>query len=216
MIKILGKNNSIFNQFIYEIRDENIQKDSMRFRRNLERLGEIFAYEISKYLEWENKEVTTPLGTLEIPLLKSNPVIASILRAGLPVHQGFLNYFDKAENAFVSAYRKPSKIGLFEIQIEYASSPDLTDKTLILCDPMMATGSSMVLAYKELISKSNPVHTHIVAILASVQGVEYVQKHLNNSKFTLWVGAIDDELTAEAYIVPGLGDAGDLAFGNKM
>ena len=216
MIKILGKNNSIFNQFIYEIRDENIQKDSMRFRKNLERIGEIFAYEISKHLEYESKEVTTPLGTLEISLLKTQPVIASILRAGLPVHQGFLNYFDKAENAFVSAYRKPSRIGLFEIQIEYASSPDLTGKTMILCDPMMATGSSMVLAYKELLSKSNPEHTHIVAILASVQGVEYVQKHLSNSKISLWVGAIDDELTAEAYIVPGLGDAGDLAFGNKM
>jgi len=216
MIKVLGKNNSIFNQFIYEIRDENIQKDSMRFRRNLERIGEIFAYEISKHLEWENKEVTTPLGVLEIPVLKTQPVIGSILRAGLPVHQGFLNYFDKAENAFISAYRKPSRIGLFEIQIEYASSPDLTGKTLILCDPMMATGSSMVLTYKELLSKSKPEHTHIVAIIASVQGIEYVQKHLSNSKITLWVGAIDDELTAEAYIVPGLGDAGDLAFGNKM
>ncbi len=216
MIHILGQNNSIFNQFIYEIRDENIQKDSMRFRRNMERLGEIFAYEISKHLDWENKEVNTPLGMLEIPVLKSQPVVASILRAGLPVHQGFLNYFDKAENAFVSAYRKPSRIGLFEIQIEYASSPDLTGKTLILCDPMLATGSSMVLTYKELISKSTPEHTHIVAVLASVQGVEYVQKHINSSKITLWIGAVDDELTAEAYIVPGLGDAGDLAFGNKM
>jgi len=216
MIHILGKNNSLFNQFISEIRDENIQKDSMRFRRNMERLGEIFAYEISKHLDWENKEVTTPLGILEVPVLKTQPVIASILRAGLPVHHGFLNYFDKAENAFVSAYRKPSRIGLFEIQIEYASSPDLTNKTLILCDPMLATGSSMVLTYKELISKSTPIHTHIVAVLASVQGVEYVQKHISSSKMTLWVGAVDDELTAEAYIVPGLGDAGDLAFGNKL
>ena len=216
MINVLSKTNSIFNQFIYEIRDEQIQKDRMRFRRNMERLGEIFAYEISKKLEWENKEVTTPLGILEIPLLKAQPVVASILRAGLPVHQGFLNYFDQADNAFVSAYRKPSRIGLFEIQIEYASSPDLTGRTLILCDPMLATGSSMVLTYKELIAKSKPEHTHIVAVLASAQGVEYVQKHLRSSQITLWVGAIDDELTAEAYIVPGLGDAGDLAFGNKM
>lgn len=216
MIKVLSDTNSLFNQFIYEIRDEQIQKDSMRFRRNLERLGEIFAYEVSKHLEWEKQEVTTPLGSLEIPLLKQQPVIASILRAGLPVHQGFLNYFDRAENAFISAYRKPSRVGLFEIQIEYASSPDLSGKTLILCDPMLATGSSMVLTYKELLSRSTPVHTHIVAVLASVQGVEYVQKHLHNYPVTLWVGAIDDELTAEAYIVPGLGDAGDLAFGNKM
>jgi len=216
MIHILGASNSLFNQFICELRDEQIQKDSMRFRRNMERVGEIFAYEISKCLEWENKEVTTPLGTLEIPVLKAQPVIASILRAGLPVHHGFLNYFDKAENAFVSAYRKPSRIGLFEIQIEYASSPDLTGKTLILCDPMLATGSSMVLTYKELVSKSRPEHTHIVAVLASVQGVEYVQKHLDPTRYTLWVGAIDEELTAEAYIVPGLGDAGDLAFGTKM
>jgi len=216
MINILSKTNSIFNQFIYEIRDEQIQKDRMRFRRNMERLGEIFAYEISKQLVWENREVTTPLGMLEIPLLKTQPVVASILRAGLPVHQGFLNYFDHADNAFISAYRKPSRIGLFEIQIEYASSPDLEGKTLILCDPMLATGSSMVLTYKELIAKSKPQHTHIVAVLASAQGVEYVQKHLRSSQVTLWVGAIDDELTAEAYIVPGLGDAGDLAFGNKM
>jgi len=216
MVHVLSKTNSIFNQFIYEIRDEAIQKDSMRFRRNLERLGEIFAYEISKQFEWEQKEVTTPLGMLEIPVIKKQPVIASILRAGLPVHQGFLNYFDKAENAFISAYRKPSRVGMFEIQIEYASSPDLTGKTLILCDPMLATGASMVLTYKELLSKSVPEHTHIVAILASVQGVEYVQKHLSKHKITLWVGAIDDELTAQAYIVPGLGDAGDLAFGDKI
>lgn len=216
MIHNLGATNSLFNQFISELRDEQIQKDSMRFRRNMERVGEIFAYEISKHLAWENREVTTPLGTLELPLLKNQPVIASILRAGLPVHHGFLNFFDKAENAFVSAYRKPSRIGLFEIQIEYTSSPDLTDKTLILCDPMLATGSSMVLTYKELISRSRPEHTHIVAVLASVQGVEYVQKHLDPTRYTLWVGAIDEELTAEAYIVPGLGDAGDLAFGTKM
>ena len=216
MIHNLGAANSLFNQFISELRDEQIQKDSMRFRRNMERVGEIFAYEISKHLAWEQKEVTTPLGTLEVSILKNQPVIASILRAGLPVHHGFLNYFDRAENAFVSAYRKPSRIGLFEIQIEYTSSPDLTGKTLILCDPILATGSSMVLTYKELVTRSRPDHTHIVAVLASVQGVEYVKRHLDPAHYTLWVGAIDEELTAEAYIVPGLGDAGDLAFGTKM
>jgi len=216
MVNVIGLNNSVFNEFIHQIRDEKIQQDSMRFRKNLERIGEVFAYEISKTLKYEPKEVTTPLGTLDLPLLKSYPVIASILRAGLPIHQGLLNYFDHSENAFVSAYRKTTKVGAFSIQVEYASSPDLTGKTLILCDAMLATGASMVLTYKELISKGIPEHTHIVAILASVQGVEYVEKQLKNAKVSLWVGAIDDELTAEAYIVPGLGDAGDLAFGSKM
>ncbi|MDD3876582.1 MAG: uracil phosphoribosyltransferase [Bacteroidales bacterium] len=216
MVNIIGNKNSIFNQFVYQIRDIDIQQDRFRFRKNIERIGEIFAYEISKTLKWSEKEVTTPLGTLDIPLLDNYPVIASILRAGLPLHQGMLNYFDQSDNAFISAYRKPNKVGAFNIQIEYTSSPDLTGKTLILCDAMLATGASMVLTYKELISKGIPEHTHIVAVLASVQGVEYVEKHLPSSKVTLWVGAIDDELTAEAYIVPGLGDAGDLAFGEKM
>jgi len=216
MVNVIGKSNSIFNQFIYEIRDENIQKDRLRFRKNLERIGEIFAYEISKTLSWTNKEVTTPLGTLDIPVLNNYPVIASVLRAGLPLHQGLLNYFDLSENAFISAYRKTNKVGSFNIQIEYASSPDLTDKTLILCDAMLATGASMVLTHKELQTKGKPAHTHIVAILASVQGLEYMEKHINKNNTTIWVGAIDDELTAEAYIVPGLGDAGDLAFGSKI
>ncbi len=216
MVKLLGQNNSLFNQFLYELRDAQIQKEPMRFRRNLERIGEVFAYEVSKELQWTAKEVTTPLGTLDIKILKDYPVIASILRAGLPIHHGILNYFDKAENAFVSAYRKPNRVGKFSIQVEYTSSPDLTGKTLIIADAMLATGSSMYLTYKELASHGQPKHTHIFAILASVEGVEYIQKHLKNAKITLWVGAIDDELTAEAYIVPGLGDAGDLAYGSKI
>lgn len=216
MVNNLGKHNSLFNQFIAEIRDEEIQKDSMRFRRNMERLGEIFAYELSKKLEFETNEVTTSLGIAEVPVLKNQPVIASILRAGLPFHTGFLNYFDKAENAFISAYRKHNKKGGFEIQVEYISCPELTDKILILADPMLATGASMVKTYKELINYGKPKHTYFVSALASLEGIDYLKKHLSTEDVSIWVGAIDDELTAQAYIVPGLGDAGDLAFGNKL
>ncbi len=216
MVHILGNQNSLLNQYIAEVRDVEIQKDSMRFRKNMERLGEIFAYEISKHLAWEEKEVVTTLGEAQCSVLKQQPVIGTILRAGLPMHNGLLNFFDQAENAFISAYRKPHKNGSFTIQIEYASCPDLDNKTLILSDPMLATGGSMVLTYKELLLKGKPAHTHIVSILASVQGVEYLKKNLPTSNYTLWLGAVDDELTAKAYIVPGLGDAGDLAFGNKL
>lgn len=215
MAHILGSTNSIFNQFIAEIRDEAVQKDSMRFRRNMERIGEIMAYEISKTLIFENREITTPLGISNIPVLKEQPVIATILRAGLPVHQGFLNYFDKAENAFISAYRKYNKNGSFDIQLEYLSSPNLNDKTVIICDPMMATGASMVLTYKALLQRGRPRHTHIVSIISSVEGVDYVKKNLPEN-VTIWCGAMDDELTAQSFIVPGLGDAGDLAYGNKI
>lgn len=216
MIHILEKQNSLLNQFISEVRDVEIQKDSMRFRRNMERLGEIFAYEISKNLQWETREVVTSLGEAQCNVLKEQPVIATILRAGLPMHQGILNYFDRAENAFISAYRKHHKNGSFTIQIEYASCPSLENKVLILSDPMLATGASMVLTYKELLSKGKPAHTHIVSILASAQGIDYVKKHLPTENISLWLGAVDDELTAKAYIVPGLGDAGDLAYGNKL
>lgn len=216
MVNILGNHNSLFNQFIAEVRDEQIQKDSMRFRRNMERLGEIFAYELSKKLIYETKEVTTSLGITEVPVLKTQPVIASILRAGLPFHTGLLNYFDTAENAFISAYRKHDKKGGFEIQIEYISCPDLTDKILILADPMLATGASMVKAYKELTIYGKPSHTFFISVLASLEGIDYVRKHLPMEEVSVWVGAIDDELTAQAYIVPGLGDAGDLAFGSKL
>jgi uracil phosphoribosyltransferase len=215
MLIELGKQNSIFNQFIAELRSSAVQKDSMRFRRNLERIGEIFAYEISKTLKWKSAAVTTPLGEANINLLDEQPVLATILRAGLPLHQGLLNYFDGAENAFISAYRKHHKDGSFDIQLEYLSSPDLTNKTLILCDPMLATGQSLILTYKQLMRKGRPAHTHLVTVIASAEGVEYAKKHLPEN-CTLWVGAIDEELTAQSYIVPGLGDAGDLAFGVKQ
>jgi uracil phosphoribosyltransferase len=216
MLNNLGKQNSLFNQFIAEIRDEQIQKDSMRFRRNMERLGEIFAYELSKKMEFETKEVTTSLGIAEVPVLKQQPVIASILRAGLPFHMGLLSYFDKAENAFISAYRKHDKQGNFEIQIEYVSCPEITDKILIIADPMLATGASMVKTYKELVSYGKPKHTYFASVLASIEGIDYVKKHLSAYDVSIWVGAIDSELTAQAYIVPGLGDAGDLSFGSKL
>jgi uracil phosphoribosyltransferase len=216
MVNILSEKNSIISQYISEIRDVEIQKDSQRFRTNFERIGEIFAYEISKKLQYVPREVITPLGMAEVKVLKEYPVIASILRAGLPLHNGMLRFFDKSENAFIAAYRKHHKDGMFDIQVEYISSPDLTDRVLILSDPMLATGASMVLTYKDLILKGKPAHTHIVTIIASIQGVEYCKKHLSNKDVTIWVGAVDDELTAQAYIVPGLGDAGDLAFGKKI
>ena len=215
MIHELGKANSILNQFIAELRDEEIQKDSMRFRRNLERAGEICAYEISKKLEWVKKEVTTPLGIATVPVLKDQPVIATILRAGIPFHQGMLNYFDKAENAFISAYRKHHPDGTFEVQVEYLACPDLNGKTLILCDPMLASGHSIELVFKALKRNGIPKTIHIASLLASADGVDYVQKHLPNN-VTMWACAIDEELTSQSYIVPGLGDAGDLAFGNKL
>jgi uracil phosphoribosyltransferase len=216
MVNVLGEKNSIINQFIAEIRDSEIQKDSLRFRKNFERIGEIFAYEISKELEYEKKEIITPLGVAEVPKLKTAPVLATILRAGLPLHQGLLNFFDGSENAFVSAYRYHYKDGQFDIRVEYTSSPDLKDKVLILADPMLATGASLVLTHKSLLERGKPAHTHIVTIIASVQGVEYIKKNFSAKNTTLWVGAIDDELTAQAYIVPGLGDAGDLAYGIKI
>lgn len=216
MVNILSEKNSLLSSFISEIRDIEIQKDGQRFRTNFERIGEIFAYEISKKLEFVSKEVITPLGVAEAFVLKEYPVIASILRAGLPFHHGMLRFFDKSENSFIAAYRKHHKDGSFDIQVEYISSPDLTGRVLILADPMLATGASMVLTYKDLLIKGKPSHTHIVTIIASAQGVEYCKKHLSNKDVTIWVGAVDDELTAQAYIVPGLGDAGDLAFGKKI
>lgn len=216
MVHYLGKKSSLLKHYIAEARDVEIQKDSLRFRRNLERLGEIFAYEISMKLKWSPREVITSLGAAQCEVLSEQPVIATILRAGLPLHQGILNFFDRAENAFISAYRKHHKNGRFDIQIEYTSCPNLNGKVLILSDPMLATGASMVLTYKELLRHGKPEHTHIVSVLASVQGVEYVKKHLPSKDYTLWLGEVDDELTAKAYIVPGLGDAGDLAFGSKL
>ncbi|MGB3949324.1 MAG: uracil phosphoribosyltransferase [Bacteroidia bacterium] len=215
MVNIIGNHNSVFNNYIAEIRDENIQKDSLRFRRNIERLGEIISYEMSKTFEYEMREVTTSLGIANVSMMKNQPVIASILRAGLPLHQGVLNYFDKAENAFISAYRRHHKNGTFDIHLEYLASPDLTGKELILCDPMLATGSSIVLTYKALLSRGIPKHTHIVTLIASADGIEYARKNFPEN-VTIWCGAVDEELTAKSYIVPGLGDAGDLAYGTKI
>ncbi|MGE5383974.1 MAG: uracil phosphoribosyltransferase [Omnitrophica WOR_2 bacterium] len=216
MIKNIGNNTSIFNQYLAEIRDSVIQADSLRFRTNMERMAMIVAYEISKQLDYEPMEITTPLGVADVPVLTSYPVLATILRAGLPMHSGMLKVFDKSENAFVSAYRKHRKDGSFDVQVEYVSSPQLTDRILIISDPMLATGLSLLLSYNALIAKGKPKHTHIVALIASMEGVEYIRKNLPQDEITLWVGAIDDELTAQSYIVPGLGDAGDLAFGSKI
>ncbi len=216
MVINIGSKNSVINQFVRELRDVSIQQDRMRFRRNMERIGEIFAYEISKTLEYEPKEVITSLGTAEVQVIKTPPVLATILRAGLPLHQGMLNYFDNADNAFVSAYREHRKDGEFAIQVEYVSSLDIEGRVLILTDPMLATSQSMVASYKSLLVHGTPAHTHFVSVVASVQGVEYLKRMLPKKGTTIWVAAIDDELTAQGYIVPGLGDAGDLAFGQKV
>ena len=211
----LGLKNSVLNKFVSEMRDKDIQKDSLRFRRNLERLGEIFAYEISQVLDYSEKPVVTPLGIASVPTHDNTIVAATILRAGLPLHQGILNFFDDAQNAFVAAYRKYDKGEDFHINIEYASTPDLTGKTLILADTMLATGASLEIAYNRLCEEGEPAHTHLVCPIASAYAVEYLQKHIPADKATLWVAAIDEELTSHSYIVPGIGDAGDLAYGVK-
>ncbi|WP_066632188.1 uracil phosphoribosyltransferase [Labilibacter marinus] len=213
---IFNKQNSLFNQFIAEIRDKEIQVDPLRFRRNIERMGEILAYEISKELEYQSIDIQTPLGVSHEYVSKENVVIATILRAGLPLHQGVLNYFDSAENCFVSAYRKYNEKGDFDIHIEYISSPSLDDKVVILTDPMLASGASMELAYKAILTKGTPKHIHIASIIASEEGVEYVKNNMPSDKITLWIGAVDKELNDKKYIIPGLGDAGDLAFGTKL
>jgi uracil phosphoribosyltransferase len=215
LIHNLSRSNSIFNQYLAEIRDENIQKDPLRFRRNLQRLGEIFAYEISKTLEYQIENVRTPLGTAQVPKLKQQPVLATILRAGLPVQQGLLNIFDHAENAFISAYRKYDEMGKFHIEFEYLSSPNVQDKVLIISDPMLASGSSMVIGYEAMLKKGYPSYVHLVAIIASRQGIDYVTEKITDKNVTLWVGAVDHAMNSKSYIIPGLGDAGDLAFGEK-
>jgi uracil phosphoribosyltransferase len=214
MIFELSKTSSIANNFIAEMRDESIQKDSMRFRRNLERLGEFFAYEISKTLKYTEADIQTPLGIAKCNVLTEQPVLATILRAGLPMQQGMLNVFDKADCAFITAYRKTKKSGDFIIQMEHISAPDLEGKTVILVDPMLATGLSMVLCAKELINRYKVDKLHLVAAIASTEGVKHVKANL--PKANLWLGAVDDEMTSKSYIVPGLGDAGDLAFGVKV
>lgn len=214
MIYNLSKNDSIANKFIAELRDVDIQQDRMRFRRNLERIGEILAYEISKTFSYEEKEVETPLGIANVNLPNESIVLATVLRAGLPFHQGLLNVFDHADNAFVSAYRQHHKDGSFEINIQYVSCPNLEQKTLIICDPMLATGASLNLAISELKNHGQPKQIHIVTAIASIDGLNYVKRL--NPKAHIWLGAVDEELTARSYIVPGLGDAGDLSYGAKL
>jgi uracil phosphoribosyltransferase len=212
----LSENRSVLNQFLKEIRSAEIQTDAMRFRRNLERIGEIMAYEISKSLHYRVQNVKTPLGVAPVDVIADKVVLSTILRAGIPFHNGFLNYFDNAQNAFVSAYRKYKDSLKFNIFIEYIASPDLTDKTLIITDPMLATGGSMELAYGALLTKGTPKHIHIASIIASKQAVDYIAAHFPPEKTTFWTAAIDPELNEHSYIVPGLGDAGDLAFGEKL
>ena len=214
MIFVLNKTNTVGNQFLAELRDANTQQDRLRFRRNQERLGEILAYEISKKLKYVATEVQTPLGTATVEVPETPPVLGTILRAGLPFHQGFMNFFDKSQSAFITAYRKVRKTGAFVINIDHISTPDLEGKTLIMCDTMLATGQSMVMVCKELIAQFDIKELHIAAVIASTEGVEHVRANL--PKAHLWFGAIDEEMTSKAYIVPGLGDAGDLAFGEKI
>ena len=216
-LHILNRQNTVLNKFIGQIRDKEVQKDSMRFRRNLERIGEITAYEISKTLGYTPRTVETPLGEAVVQTIDDRIVVATILRAGLPYHQGFLNYFDDAQNAFVSAYRKSTKDGKFTVKVEYISCGDLEGKTLLLVDPMLATGSSLVLAYQALCERGGvPAHTHVAAVIASEQGIDYVQRNMPKQTTTVWAAAVDEELTSRSYIVPGIGDAGDLAFGEKI
>lgn len=214
MLIDLSKENSILKHFVAELRDVNVQNDKMRFRRNLERIGEIAALEISKHLSYEAKEIETPLGISNTELIAEQPVLAAILRAGLPLHQGLLNYFDHAENAFISAYRKHHKDGTFEIKLEYFTSPNIDEKTLILIDPMVASGASVIESLKVLLKKGAPKEIFIVSAIASAEGVDIVQKEFPQVKIVC--AAVDEELTARGYIVPGLGDAGDLAYGLKI
>ncbi len=214
MIINLSEQHSLVSNWIAELRDQDIQCDQMRFRRNLERIAEVAAYEISKKLSWKNKEVTTPLGIASCSVLQFQPILATILRAGLGMHNGLLNYFDKAENAFISAYRKHNLDGSFEIQLEYMSCPVIEDKVVIISDPMIATGASLVKVIQYLKNEGNIKELHIVCAIACSVGLEYVLKAHTNA--TIWCGDIDNELTAKGYIVPGLGDAGDLAFGQKI
>jgi len=215
MIINLSEQHSLVSNWVSELRNVSIQQDRLRFRRNLERIGEIIAYEISKLLPYEEVEVQTPLGIHTSKLLQQQPVLTTILRAGLPLHQGMLNYFDKADNAFISAYRKHQNDGSFDIQLDYMSSADYNNRVLILCDPMLATGASLVKTIAEMKAEGTPAQIHIACAIASTAGLAYVESACG-AEVTIWCGDIDDELTAKGYIVPGLGDAGDLAFGEKI
>ena len=213
MVKNLGENHSLVSNWISELRATAVQGDRMRFRRNIERIGEVIAYEISKTLAWEEQDITTPLGISKTKLLKTQPVLGTILRAGLPLHQGMLNYFDKADNAFIAAYRKHHTDGSFDISLEYLSCPVIDNRVLIICDPMLATGASLVKTIDLLKKEGTPSEIHVAAVIASTEGIDFLRRHEPTVK--IWCGSIDEELTAKGYIVPGLGDAGDLAFGEK-
>jgi uracil phosphoribosyltransferase len=218
MIRInnLEKTDSVFNQYMAELRDAVIQQDRMRFRRNLERIGEVMAYEISKSFEYDDEEVTTPLGIKQIRTMHEQPVIATILRAGLSFHNGMLSMFDQADSAFIAAYRKYDKNEEdSEIRVEYFSSPDIEDRILILCDPLLATGESIVKTLNGLMEDMMPKEIHIAVAVASQDGLDYVERTMSRLPVTIWVGSIDEELTARAYVVPGIGDVGDLAYGEK-
>ncbi len=217
MIEIhnLERIDSVFNQYMAELRDAVIQQDRMRFRRNLERIGEVMAYEISKSFEYDDEEVTTPLGIKQIRTMHEQPVIATILRAGLPFHNGMLSMFDQADSAFIAAYRKYDKNEDSEIRVEYFSSPDIEDRILILCDPLLATGESIVKTLNGLMEDMMPKEIHIAVAVASQEGLDYVERTMSRLPITIWVGSIDEELTARAYVVPGIGDVGDLAYGEK-
>ena len=206
---------SLVSQYLTELRDVETQKDRLRFRRNLERIGQIMAYELSRDLHYLDVEIETPLAKTLCPVIDEKLVLATIFRAGVPYHAGFLSYFDYAENAFVSAYRKYKEKENFDVCIEYLASPSIEGKTLVLCDPMLATGASMELSYRALLTKGEPAHVHVCSVIASQQAVDYISRHFPKDKTTIWVGAIDPEINAHSYIVPGLGDAGDLAYGEK-
>lgn len=211
-----SKYDSLISEYMAELRDVEVQKDPMRFRRNLERIGEIMAFEISRTLRYRDESVETPLATASCRKIDQKVVLATIFRAGIPFHHGFLNMFDRAENAFISAYRKYGEKDDFEVCTEYLASPDINGKIVILCDPMLATGVSMDMSWRALLAKGNPAHVHIASVVASEQAIEYVKKAFPSESTTVWVAAIDPKLNAHSYIVPGLGDAGDLAFGEKL
>ena len=214
MVINLSEQHSLVSNWLSELRSVQDQDDRMRFRKNLEKIAEVSAYEISKRMPWMEKEVTTPLGTSVCKVLESQPVLATILRAGLPMHYGLLNYFDKADNAFISAFRKHKPDGSFDISLDYISCPEMENRVVIISDPMLATGSSLVKTIQYIRQEGNPAQIHVVCALACTVGIEYVLRA--EPKATIWCGDIDDELTAKGYIVPGLGDAGDLAFGIKV
>lgn len=214
MVINLSEHGSLLTEWMSELRNVDIQTNRMRFRRNLERIGEVMAYEISKNFLWNETEIQTPLGAHISKTLNHQPVLATILRAGLPLHNGLLNFFDKADNAFISAYRKHKRDGSFEISLEYLSCPSLENRILIISDPMIATGSSIVMALQSLLNYGTPSEIHIACAIAATEGIDYIVRELGE-KIYIWCGDIDDELTAKGYIVPGLGDAGDLAFGPK-